>query len=740
MATKNQRTLRPTPQAHLSLAIAGILLSTLIVTLTGAWAEARSPHPAGRHITVKPLGIPVAAELMWQLRRVDGVRDVVAVFQGNLAADDIEGTGWDTAQIYVNQTDASGLAFLPPDPTLRLKRGRLPTIHSLAEALLGHEMAQALRLEIGDSVMIQQRSFTVVGIWSPSAHLPGNFVQVTSAAAQALGALPSQTIHHLAVLPVSEQDITYTAARIWRKIPDVEVVSPEWELAQAGHERTILMLILSAAATLCVLLNVPLLADLGRHGGQQPVVVSLLSGLGGLLLGWGIGRLANLYAGRTLALTPLQMSPGLAIAALTLASFTGLIASALRTRWPGLIRFVTAVFVLFLCSAMLVTVGSVNESLSFAITEAQRTAADWVTVPGVRADAAFLRDVERLPGIRGHTIEAYGGLADEDEERWLGPPAPSGLVYGVEYLGGEGTLTIPYRLGYWDGRPLDPEKGSEAVVGYDLAQEQRLAIGDTITVRDAPFTVVGIRNQVPDAAGGDANHRIDVSIEALRRVLHDPFAEGEITLLMPPARSQEEKLVYLQEAVSRLNVGQILTVDDRVAEIARSYPAVWTVTPATPEEVIRHARATYGGILVLCTVLLLGLSALAVTGAMADRLVQDEMRVGLLKALGSDEGRLLGDYLQMAALLGIEGAIPGLLAGWKITNLLNQVAPDRTPGLLFTPQLGAAVFFLIALTAMVASIAPVSRALRQSATWTLYSTSLMEPASPSPDGVEASFP
>jgi ABC-type lipoprotein release transport system permease subunit len=125
---------------------------------------------------------------------------------------------------------------------------------------------------------------------------------------------------------------------------------------------------------------------------------------------------------------------------------------------------------------------------------------------------------------------------------------------------------------------------------------------------------------------------------------------------------------------------------------------------------------------------------------MADKLAKDEMRVGLLKALGSDEGSLLGDYLQMAALLGVSGAIPGLLAGWKITNWLNQVAPARSPELLCTPQLGAAVLFLTTLTAMVASIAPVSRAIRQCATWTLYSTSLMESASPSLDTVEASSP
>jgi predicted lysophospholipase L1 biosynthesis ABC-type transport system permease subunit len=273
---------------------------------------------------------------------------------------------------------------------------------------------------------------------------------------------------------------------------------------------------------------------------------------------------------------------------------------------------------------------------------------------------------------------------------------------------------------------VDPDRLNEAVVGYDLAQEQGLEIGDTITIRDAAFTVVGIRERLRHDPDNDANYRIDVSLEALRRVLHDPFASGEITLLTPTARSQQEKRVYLQEMGTRLNVDRVWTIEDRLAGITRSYPATWSLKPTDTQGTVRHATTVYATILVLCSVLLLAVSALAAGGTTMDRLARDTRRVALLRALGSNEGMLLGDYLQVASILGVAGALPGVFGGWALSAVLNRVGPSRSAELLFTPRLGASVFFFIVLAAMVAAIAPVSRAVRQDATWTLYSASLTQ--------------
>jgi hypothetical protein len=418
----------------------------------------------------------------------------------------------------------------------------------------------------------------------------------------------------------------------------------------------------------------------------------------------------------------------------------GLLATWVGASLPWTVRYAATVAVLGLSAAVMVAFGTLNESLNLALAQAQRTAADWVNVPGVQATAAFLRDVERLPGIRGHAIEAYGGLANEDEDRWVGPWPSSGLFYGTHFVGGQGTLSRPYPLTYWRGGPLDPQEANEAVIGYNIAQQQALQVGDTISVRGVPFNIVGILAPLRHAPYSDANYRIDVSLEALRRVLRDPFASGEITLLVPPADSQEGKGIFLSEVGSRLNVGSVLTVEDRLAEIARSYPAAWTLTQSTPKDASRHATTIYVGALLLSTVFLLTASALAVGGTMSDRLVRDELRVGLLKALGSDEGMLFGDYLQMAAVLGGVGALPGVLGGWAAATVLNDLAPAQTAWLLFTPRLGAAIFFVTVVAAMLTAVAPVSRAVRQDGTWPLYYSSLTRPDAPSSERLGPSSP
>jgi hypothetical protein len=209
-------------------------------------------------------------------------------------------------------------------------------------------------------------------------------------------------------------------------------------------------------------------------------------------------------------------------------------------------------------------------------------------------------------------------------------------------------------------------------------------------------------------------------MEGLRRVLRDPSLSGRITLLIPPAASQEDKAIYLQEASMRLNVGRVSTVEDRLAEIALAFPATWSLKPADSQGIVRHARAVYAAAWVLCSVVMLGLGALVTGDAIAQRVSHDEQRIALLHALGSSEGMLFGDYLQQAAVLGIAGALLGLVGSWALTALLNGMGPAQAATLLLTPRLAAAVFFFVVLAAMVGAVAPTSRAVRRDATWTLY--------------------
>ncbi len=718
MTTVNKRHHQSNRAGPAGPAVIAMLLGIVVLTLAGSWAEARWPNAAGAYITVTPLGAADATGIQWQLHRLDGVQDAVAVFRGELPLDETLDTGWSSVSLLANRTDTPALAFLPPDPSLRLWRGRLPAADSADEVVLAYELAQNLDLAVGDSLLLRDRSLTVAGIWRPSARLPGNWAQV-SAPAAGTGLL--STLDHFVVVPAAggAGEVTALARRIWQKMPDLAVLSPQWEVARAARERLLLAVVLAVALAFLLLLAMPAWAPGAVH--QGPALWSaLLSGAGGLAAGWAIATLANVYARNTLGLTPFQVTPRLALVAIGLSGLVWLLAALLPFRRFWLLRSAATVLLLALAGAVVVAVGMLSESLSGSLDAARRAATDWVTLVGIEADQSLLQTLSRIAGIRGYVIEAGGVLANEDEERWLGPRPPSGVVYGTLTAGGEGTLTVPYRLGYWRGGPLDPALGGQAVVGYDLARAQGMAPGDSIEVRGIPFTVVGIRERLVADPGSVANDRIDVSLPDLARVLHRPSVSGEMTLLIPPAKDQELKAVFLQELATRLNVGQVQTIDDRLAEIARSYPAAWTLTPAGAPEAVRHARVGYSNVVWLCAIFFLAAGALSMASTMRDRFVRDEQRIGLLKALGSTEGTLLGEYLQLAAGLGVLAGLLGVGAGWAAGFHWNLWGPAGSPQLILTPRLAAAVFFAVAMAAMLAAVAPAMDAVRRDAAGSLY--------------------
>jgi ABC-type antimicrobial peptide transport system permease subunit len=171
---------------------------------------------------------------------------------------------------------------------------------------------------------------------------------------------------------------------------------------------------------------------------------------------------------------------------------------------------------------------------------------------------------------------------------------------------------------------------------------------------------------------------------------------------------------------TRLNVGYAETVETRQAEIAGSYPGAWTLTPATPQDTVRHARTLYGNLMLLGGIPLLAISALCVVATMSGTLARNKARISLFKALGADEGSLVADYLQRALILGVVGTLLGLVAGWFLVDLLNGRAPSGGIELLFTPRLVAGIFLVSVLSAMTAAVGPTSHAVRQDAAATLY--------------------
>jgi len=454
-------------------------------------------------------------------------------------------------------------------------------------------------------------------------------------------------------------------------------------------------------------------------------VRALLGAAVGLAVGTAFVWAANAYTTTLQGSTAARITPRLVSMVLALASLEGLVASWARHAPTWQVQRGIGAALLCLAVTLIMLLGSLRASLLLSHSEARRTASDWVAFSGWDVEAPFLRAVAGLPGVRGYSLESGPLLANPEEDRWVGLGPSSGFLFGVDYVGMFGALSVPYELGFEQGRPLNLGSMTEAVVGYELARAAKLEIGSVVQVRRVPFTVVGIRERLVHDPANPANYRVDIPLEALRRVVHDAPLSGQLTVLLPSARDPQDRLTYLAEASERLGVGPASTVSERLAQITAVYPGVTTRRPMGADEAVRHATDLYTAIFWLAGIVLLGICALALATMAQAKLAADELKIALQKAYGRDESSLLADHVQMACLTGLAGSVPGLLFGGAAARLVNSIAPAGSITLLPTPGVAATAFFLSVMTSIFSVAIPVVRALERDSSLALFGAPLL---------------
>ena len=698
------------------LAFATLALATFLLTLAGSWLEGRWRNPAGTAITLRVNSSADVTGLAGQLQSIDGVLGVVLQTQAELSQDETDLTPWRTVQVWASQSNRSDLLSVPPDPSQRPLEGRFPSPYSMDEVLLGFEMSRVVGRGIGEYVSVNGRDFRVVGILAPSPRSQGNLLMLSAAAMQATIPASSVALAQLLVFPEPDQTPVVLADLIRRAVKGVEVVSPSWESARAKQERATLAAVTVSAALLSLLVVLFWLPAVRRSLKASVFLAGVLTGLVCAQLA---AAVINGHAARVWALTPLQPSMRFALVEAAVCAILLLLPLRFSWEWSWSGRCLIAGAVVAVGVMGIIAFGTMKESLALSLEEAQKSSSDWVAVQDTPASQELLWGLGRLPGVRGYSIEALAGAVDDDETGWLGGWPNSGVLYGLEHVGGEGTSSVPYLVSMWKGRPLSANELSEAVVGFDLAQQRGLKVGDALDVRGTLLEVVGIRRHLPYDAHNGANYRVEVSMKTLRRVLHDTSVVGEVTYYIPPAKTREDKALYLQTASERLGAG-LQTVDESLARIAGTYPATWTIDRKDARSAVQRAQALYGGAFTLLQVLLLAPGLCCVASAFAYKFAEDRQRIGLVQAFGADASAVLGSYLQRALALGVASGMVGICGGWVVASLLSGVGPAPSAEPLLAPRLGAGVAFATMLSTVVAAAFPAFRAVRWDVAHILY--------------------
>jgi putative ABC transport system permease protein len=213
-----------------------------------------------------------------------------------------------------------------------------------------------------------------------------------------------------------------------------------------------------------------------------------------------------------------------------------------------------------------------------------------------------------------------------------------------------------------DGRFIttadDAQSAAVTVLAPDTAQElfgARNAVGQSVTINDIPFTVVGVLT----SAGSDSTSNLDdqaiVPMSTAASRLFGGATRNSVSSIYIEARSSSTLSAAYQEATD-----QLLNRHD----ITDAANADFTIT--TQESLLNTATSVSKTL----TILLAGIAALSLLvggiGVMNIMLVSVTERtreIGLRKALGAPPAVIRRQFLTEASILGLGGGLLGAVLG-----------------------------------------------------------------------------
>lgn len=286
------------------------------------------------------------------------------------------------------------------------------------------------------------------------------------------------------------------------------------------------------------------------------------------------------------------------------------------------------------------------------------------------ADADFSVAQEGVSDLLSSNIDATDVervVADPDVERAVGlfvaaseldAEHPLFLEIGVE----SGQLPN-YGIRIVEGEPYDDASSDQVLLGYRLARDLGLQVGETFTIDGRSYQVTGL--YASDTAIADSSAMFPQA--ALQEAHRQP---GLLTLAF----------VQVEDGAD------VQAVRDRIEE---QNPQLATVQSESEygrvdRNLVLLTAANAGGIILA---LVIGTSGVLTTSLLS---YYERIReFGTLRAIGWSRGRLLSLVMTEAVIVALLGAVLGVAAGIGLSQMLTQVGDLKG---VFEPEYTVAVF------------------------------------------------
>jgi len=257
------------------------------------------------------------------------------------------------------------------------------------------------------------------------------------------------------------------------------------------------------------------------------------------------------------------------------------------------------------------------------------------------------------------------------------------------------------------GRLLDADEEGTTVIGADLAERYGLRVGDTFTMREREFEVIGV---------------LERTLTFPDKIAYVPLADAQQIYVeaVPEAFEERTDELATQIEVFPVNLDE---ADAVAAAITDEIDGVRAVTPAEVADQIGQASIVFNLIIVGASVIAVIVGGLSVINTMVMTVSERVREIGIKKAVGAPTGAILREFVIEATLLGAIGGIIGLSAGALLVVILNaQTAGSGTSVFLLTPILLIRSFLFATILGALAGIYPAFRAARLDPVTALRST------------------